>query len=721
MSNFKVLPNLVSSKFLTDATAPWDNTEPVPYVGTKLDYREWQVNQNTHYSFFTLWEGVNSSVRIGQSNEPWRTHGIVVDYDYAPSQDDMRLFEKRIVSGGAAAPFRPWAWNHTFSGGVRLIWLFEEPVLYTDKELWNAFFETARKELGWNSLLPCADESAMKNPSQLWCTGDRWRKLQGTVPKGVTADWAIRASKRVNWVDVGAASVPLDVVEKKLTEKYGNGFWPAAFEEGSRGTRFWENGDASSVILREGGFQCFTGDKGFIPWADERLLGLGFVNQFRTELRGNATNSFYFDGSKYLTKSTNGAWVKINQDTIKRRLKIDYGLKTKPGKGEAHSELELVLNDIEKHRMVCGTISVAGARGETINLSTGEYLNVCTTRLVRPSAEKKEWGQDFPWIASWFDKFCQEKEARDHLLAWVAHVYRTLYHGTDERFQNILLVGAPGSGKTLFSRAILGDLLGGACDAESYFTGASVFNAHMAHSLVWSLDDPSTGGDRKQLLKLTERLKSMSANPTMAYNEAYGSKLEIPFKGVVVMSINDDVDSLHSLPAITASIKDKLNVYRISSHKPDLSSDRGANNRMITSELPAFASYLLHTHENAVNIKPHSRFGIDVYHDGGILESTQENTYQSLVEGLVVDWINARALNPENKEIRATTTEILNDILEGPGTKGAGRGLGIRSLGLTLAKLAEDQEWIEKKSIKTPAGPRKAYVIDLDAFRVAAT
>jgi hypothetical protein len=210
-----------------------------------------------------------------------------------------------------------------------------------------------------------------------------------------------------------------------------------------------------------------------------------------------------------------------------------------------------------------------------------------------PDASRHAWGEGFPWIARFLETMLGEDEGRiqlDVLLSWMASFYRGAIEQKPRLGQALILAGPAGCGKTFFATKLLPSLAGGFEHAEKYLMGETQFNDRLFHAPVWVVDDANATEDTRTRAKWTQNLKGMVAKGTHDYRAMYQSNVTMEFKGRIVACMNDDPDSIATLPSLEYSASDKMIFLLAKDTKGTV--DFADVNETLANELPAFAAFL---------------------------------------------------------------------------------------------------------------------------------
>jgi hypothetical protein len=138
--------------------------------------------------------------------------------------------------------------------------------------------------------------------------------------------------------------------------------------------------------------------------------------------------------------------------------------------------------------------------------------------------------------------------------------------------------------------------------------------------------------------KFSTIVKRMAANTTFQYHAKFRVPLTVSWQGRVVVTANDDEESIRILPDLDISILDKIMIFRASKRRMAFGSNREVE-ATIDRELPFFARWLLDYEP-----KPHcigaSRFGITSYHEPSLVKMAQQTSRLNSFHEIVEDWKN---------------------------------------------------------------------------------
>jgi hypothetical protein len=639
-----------SAQEVLPENVPWHNTVPIPKFKNKDAYREWCKHPTTDYNFFSMVEGEVSTLRLGNGNKPFRIHGVVADYDCAGLSDaEVRAGIARIP-----ATFPPRAWNRTFSGGVRAVWVFEHPVFYYSSDVWKKFIARCTKELKLTSVLAGLDDH-ITMPELYYCSGSDWTVNETAVLRGSLVDLWMYDACKIDHMSSKGTEVPLDIVEAEMTKKFP-GRWEGDFTEGARGVRFWdETGDAKSAIVKPTGMICFTGNEPFLSW--EKIFGREFVQKYIEDRRGKAVSEMHSDGTAYYRQLPNKMWDAMKVETARRHLKVVYGLSDATAKGDASSEIDALLNHLEQRKRIHGAMPFPLNPQEVVNWNGMTFLNNSLARLCPAVAEPQEWGVNFPWLSRSYSTLFLDHKNLVIFLCWLHIWLKSAHAGRPCRGQSLFIVGPPGTGKSLLSRQILARMVGGYADARDHLVDGGRFNSSLFEKALWCIDDSTVLADPKAHARFSALVKAMVANDSMQYEQKYGYSGAIPFVGRLVTTLNNDPISLGILPNTDASLLDKVIMLQTDDVEIDVAATEEERYAIIDRELPYFVRWLL-DFEMPEWVERDNRFGIKAWHDKDVLAEARSGTTSYTVMQIIEMWRNDKNLNHGEDAMPMSPTEL---------------------------------------------------------------
>mgnify|MGYP001045007080 FL=1 len=624
----------------------------VPYHKTKSDHRKWSAEASTDHVFYNTVEADSPRERVGVDNPPRLIYGVVGDYDAAV---DWTLIEDLLEK----APHTPTWISKTHSDYMRLVWEFESPVPTSD-DMFPAFMKQMAKILTLQKLHAGFDSTSTKS-SQYFDLGTHWKQIGVSLPKSVTQTAAIKAAS-TQAPRSGDVVIPIEVVAKEVDTRFPNR-WSNPFEVGQRGPLFWINDgiERDGCQIVEDGIVCYSdrAGKGFVTWAE--IFGRKFVQDYEEEKVGSLLNDYWYNGRNFY-KMSYGQAVNINESQITRELK-KAGFSHKTIKGKNTSEIDEAILAICNVNRVNDIAPVIFSTDRIVEFNSNRILN---TACLHPTAHDSDGDiSKWPFIHEWLHQLfanCQgQRPTVEYFFAWLQRFYIAVTNHQLTQGQAMLLVGPTNKGKSLLSNKVIAALVGGFSDASEYLSGTSQFNKDLARVAAWVVDDTTSAASFQDQLKATELIKRAVANPRMEYMAKYSDAMSVPWTGRVIMSLNEDANSLSVIPALDSSNRDKIMALRISENATSNFPPNHVLEETIERELPHFAKWLLDHQPHEEIMDGPARFGVVSFIDEKIAEAAYDNSSRSSVAELV-DWFAKQARNytaEGETEWRGTLTEFL--------------------------------------------------------------
>lgn len=674
---FRYTPNLRTFDLLP-LEDPTSFKGSVPEGISKSEFREWCANQNTKHCFYTLNEGVAPSRRISVDNPINRSYGFVVDYDVPAPPDILQKLKenRRLVE-------LPTYAHTTQSGNFRLIWEFDSALPLND-HYGRTFFRELAAALHCEGLFAGYD-SCSEATNQLYEIGANWQKLAGPLDPSIVTAALFKAFARRPVR--GEFDIPMDVVEQEVLSRFGDRV--QSCKVGDRVPLFWINDGVDRIggQVTEHGVVCYSdrAGSGFVGWAE--LLGPEFVSKFETKKVHNAVTDVWYDGKRYYKYTANGLFDLPKEDlTLELRA---AGLSADKRKGQRISEVENALLFIQTNNRVHGVAPVLHDKEKVVTINGNVILNSSRVKPVQPANEATE--EDFPFLHGFFSSFLDDPDDShplDYLTAWMKRAYEAMHYGKLLQGQAVILVGPTGRGKSLFSNYILANLLGGVATASDFLQARTAFNKELAENPVWAVDDTASAANAQDHRKFTELLKARIANPFIETQAKYVDSMRIPHCGRVVISLNEDVQSLAVVPALDVSNADKILGFRVNpDHKPEFP-DNFTLEATIDKELPFFARWLLDWKqpEHTVGL---ARYGVAHYVHPFIMNAARDNGSRAPALEAIELFAKVHRAATGHTSWRGTATELRSLFCDYPDLSGLSFGRDHYALSRGLASAEE--------------------------------
>ena len=656
--------NLSASKVFP--VEPWDyKVEVPPEVQVSKDkFIEWCQKPTTNNCHYSAAEGLDPFRRVASDNPAVSLYGLIADYD-------AEVTEEMITKLTTKCPteFVPNWGSFTFSHGGRLVWMFESPITLGDNKLTKQFLKTVAKKLKLNKLLPGFDAEAFYEVSKYYEKGREWFKLSGDViPTNFVHQWMYEAGNKVMWLDKDHLAIPLDVIRAEI-EKQFPGRWQGNFEEGVRCSRFWDpewtpKFNRTAAVLRATGFQCFSGQTGFVPWG--ALLGSKFVEKYEADKTGAIISSLYYDGKAYWRQDSSGFWVPTCKDDLRLMLKVKYDLSSATQKKENSSDVDKVMFAIQEQKAVVAAMPFVHFPTGLVKQDKLTYLNTSAVACIEPESNSVEWGVGFPWLAEFIDGLFDPAEQKEYFLAWWKHFYQNGYNRTPQSGQAIFIAGETGVGKTLLSTAIVSKSVGGHVDASSYLLGEERFTSHVVASPVMSVDDTVPASDQKRHTRYSAMIKKIAANRYHTFEEKFQKAGQVTWLGRVIVTCNLDPESVRLLPNVELSLLDKICLFRCGTTKRVFPNSCELMN-IVNDELPYLCRWLIDW-KVPEHCKGTSRFGVKSYHEAQLYQAALQTSASYSFFELLADFLSAYSscVGKDKQAWEGTATQLLADMSQDP-------------------------------------------------------
>lgn len=614
------------------------------FGGKKELYRKWCGNPRTEHAFISVVEGLLQGSRVCATNPPRRLHGLIFEYDAPIPAEGPDLSE---------CPHPPAYWIRTFSGRMRLLWAFEEPIPYDDPDLQKNFQRVAQSALKANRLGAGFEAGESSRPEQYFEVGQWAPYGEAPIPTSAVLGWVAEASKKVKW-SVKGVQLPIDDVRAECERRWPNA-WPGGweyFELGARGVRFWDpSADALAVVVAETGCVCFTGDTSFMSWSD--ILGASWVREAKGGAIGEAIEGLWWhpDSNTYFRKKPNEEIepVKTLHD-LNLHLTVK-GLSDEKEKGEILTEIQTAIHTVQMYRAVDAVTPWIYLPRGVVTHNGRRHLNNSRVVPIAPDPEPHKWGEGFPFIANYYLEAFGHEQTR-YLCAWLAHIYSAAIAGRQVQSLALIVAGPQDSGKTANINAIVGPLLGGHRDASSYLRGKDQFNSTLLDCPIWTVHDGADGGTLRDRGEYSQILKRTVANREVHARAMHREGVDIRWGGAVVITVNDDPQSLRMVPILEIGIVDKLLGLICGKTRFNKSDEE------IAKELPHFGAFL---RDSGVPTDiAHHRFGLKPYVHPHLLEATRAESETVADEDVIDAWRDQYFKeNPTTPEWVGTPTKLL--------------------------------------------------------------
>jgi len=653
-----------------------------PDINTKGKFHKWCGSDKADYAFITHNIGSAPGKRVSAENPVVEVTGFIVDYDQPGDLEKAKKQINRICPSGK----RPRYIGKTFSDCLRIVWEFSEPIRIAP-EYYREFAEEMAKSLAAAKVAKGIDR-CYENPSQVYALGHDWEDLGEVVSPDVPVGALTRAfDKQKSPGDI--VEIPLDVIAKEVEKRFPNR-WVGEFAPGARGPLFWIDDKVDRVGCRvdvDGrGMVVFSTReaKGFMSWRD--IFGAKFVEEYSVKKTTPIMETWYHDGGCYFRQGMD----LIPESVSERNAPVDMemlGFSREKAKDEKLSECEKILHKIRLVNRVDAAVPVLYGSGmRVIGPAGNRLLNTCRTRAMDPAADgdPKHW----PWTYEWLHQlFEPNSDNIDYFMAWLSRFYKATHAREIKQGQALILVGGTGIGKTLLTNKVMGDLCGGYEDAGKFLLGKTDFNANLAGVGVWSIQDTESAASYREHQILTKRLKRYVANPHIEYEPKFVERVSVPWGGRIILSLNEDPNSLSVVPSLDSSNRDKVLAVRMNAKARTDFPEHEVVAGILKKELPHFAKFLVDYQPKSA-VMGDNRFGVKAFVDEFVESAAFDNSPRSYLAGMI-DKFCIRQRNDEDYVPGKPWMGRLDDLIEHFSFDAAGRGVKPEMWRRSLSALAE--------------------------------
>lgn len=650
-------------KNLSSLNVTWEEISslvPMSFA-SKKDFQKEVIKPDFEGAFISAYEGVTPSLRINKENPPFKQWGIVADYDSAIDEEEIvKGLNSRSKTG-----LRPSGYHRTTSGNLRVFWQFEEALLLIP-DIHKKFMRELSKTLGIPKLFGGLDPCIEKADEFFAYTGPFVEYSTDTLSAAFLQSIMFTVIGRYNYKGDGDVEVPLDKVFDKVQDKYPGRWMGGIFSDGGRGNCFWDPASVNptSAIITKTGMVAFGQHKVFFGWGE--LLGADFIREFKENTIGLPVHSIWFDGKSYWWKNTRNEWRPQTKEDTAAFLRCTYGLKSRPADGEVASEIDMCMNMIRETKTLDGAAPIIYGHDGIIEYDTMRILNTARRQVINPvDITLTGWGDNFPWLAEFLDAFFEPASSRDYFLAWLKRFYESAYSKKLSQGHALFIAGGVGKGKTLLGNVIVGGLMGGGSDAGEYLLSETNFNKELMEVGVWNVDDNTSSANAQTHKRFSEMIKKIVANTRHKYHAKFRDSVIVEWKGRVIVTLNDDPESIRQIPQTDISVLDKIMLFKVANHKIKFPANDKLE-KMIREEMPFFSRWLLDW-KIPDEIAAENRYGIHPFHHPVLLEDSRSMGASSIFSELV-DLMaeNLLLVFPDKEYWECTSTEFIKYLTNDP-------------------------------------------------------
>lgn len=340
--------------------------------------------------------------------------------------------------------------------------------------------------------------------------------------------------------------------------------------------------------------------------------------------------------------------------------------------GADRDELMALLCDIREKNYVAHIGPVAGfPPGLHTSVDSGENFLVTTGPAIVEGIAGK-----FPFIKAFLRELLEDSKRPDqyaNVWAWLSQARRNLMRRERRPLPALVLVGPVNGGKSLFielTRQVLG---GRSASAMSVLNGTSVFNADVCGAELLTVDDEIASRDHRMRVAFAHGIKRHFFNGSVRVEQKYRDALTLRPIQALVVSVNDEVESLRVLPPLDESLNDKITLVFCGKASLGGLDEREAIAGHIREELPALVERL-----DRYVIPPeqaHPRTGVRAWHHPRVLRLLREGSPEEVLRELLSECPAVSLAIQSGEPWDGTAAELQGLLVTNPKTAAIARSL----------------------------------------------
>jgi hypothetical protein len=363
------------------------------------------------------------------------------------------------------------------------------------------------------------------------------------------------------------------------------------------------------------------------------------IKGFEAHLQKSSRLEYFYDSKSknYYMQTESGRWGAVNRQSLIVHL-VRQGFRSTRTTEEMISPAENVIAVIELRKSVEAVMTGASGHHAGYYYDNGiTYLVLKSPQLIKP--KKGDWST----IREFLTHAMHSDPIQYPLFLGILSADVRNYRNNGQRrsrqapYQVPHIVGQGNAGKTIFAKYILPMLFGGRrAKANPLFDPkGSDFNSEMHQAEVLILDDAAVlESGHKYRHMMSETVKEVSVGGGMDYHGKFGDKLAIQPWWRLWRMLNDEADTLATLPLLDDSVADKWIAF-LWSPMPGGPVDMSPGwfdkwIKKVKAELPAFIHYLLHEHIILPEHQdPFGRYAIKNYKNPDIIARMKEDSTEN--------------------------------------------------------------------------------------------
>lgn len=344
-------------------------------------------------------------------------------------------------------------------------------------------------------------------------------------------------------------------------------------------------------------------------------------------------NAWWLNGKDrfYLIREEPKPVLSLSEKDFKCELRLE-GIFSRSSEGKSYSQADLVMRHLRYERNVAFAGPIAGKRIGVYEAQGKRMLVTSSPTLIQP--KPGAWPVLHEFISG---MLCTaDADQAPYLYAWLKVAISALHKGETRPGHGLILAGPSDCGKSFLQEQVLTALLGGrSADPTKSLLNKTQFNGELSGAEHLMMQELPSGLDFKSRCLFGDELKRLITTESHACQAKYQESMTLFPWWRVSLSINNNVDRLKALPALTSDFGDKVLLLLCESRPMPMPTDtpeeRRAFRDRIASELPAFVAHLLawEIPDELRTSKHASRFGHDHFHHPRLTAALFEQEPQS--------------------------------------------------------------------------------------------
>ena len=370
---------------------------------------------------------------------------------------------------------------------------------------------------------------------------------------------------------------------------------------------------------------------------------------------------YSLSSKEYFLQADNGAWIPVNENSVKRHLKA-LGFKHGKNPGGSLTPMEKCLNEIQKKQSVAYAAPLAGYDAGFYRINGNNILVTHSPKPIEPEPGK------FPILEELLKRMfvTDVTDQRPYIYGWLKTQIQALREKRWAPGQALAMCGPVNCGKSLFQRLITEMLGGRSGKPYQFMTDRTNFNEDLFEAEHLMIEDDAESTQYAQRKAFGSHIKAFAVNRDHRCHGKHKKGLMLTPRWRVTISVNDEPQRLLVLPPIDQDTEDKIVLLKVNPTTMPMPLETNEQRDLFWStligELPAFIDFLLKWEIPEDLRSP--RFGIIHFHHPQILSAVDEMSH----ELRLLDLIDQR-LSFQNGESWTGTAQELQSKLTGEESK----------------------------------------------------